>query len=85
MSELPRAGETCEACEPIIAAYEATGKTWAPTPVGGRVHAAHHRDLARLREENEELWRMFNPIRTAAYELEEAIKARRALSETGKP
>ena len=37
---------------PEIRAYEATGKTWSPTPVGARVHAAHHALIARLRAEN---------------------------------
>ena len=29
----------------------------------------------KLKEENEGLWRMFNPIRTAAYQLEQAVTA----------
>lgn len=46
----PASEPECEACRPIIQAYEATGKKWAPTPVGGRVHAAHHAEIASLRK-----------------------------------
>ena len=47
-------------------------------------HSNHaHRRIKELEAELAELWRLFNPIRTTAFELEEAIKARAALKGMG--